>query len=164
MNNLMMTEQQVLDKIGIPDFRHITKDNLITFASMIQDIDPEVAKEAIKQFPDFGKMISSIAEDYKMTTIELSKNNQEIAKACLEILNSIIESLQKYADKEKISYEERRFCIDQMMVVAQKVDDIDRRNRESAVQTQFLVTIATIILGAFASAILGANFKFKPVI
>ena len=38
-------ELQVLKKLDIPDFRHMTKDKVIAFASMIPRMDPEVAKK-----------------------------------------------------------------------------------------------------------------------
>lgn len=43
-----LTEAQVLEKLNIPDFRHLSKDNVMSFASMIQDMDPEVAKKALE--------------------------------------------------------------------------------------------------------------------
>ena len=44
-----LTEQKVLKKLGIDDFRHLTKDKVITMASMLDRMDPEVAKKAIEQ-------------------------------------------------------------------------------------------------------------------
>ena len=41
-----LTEQKVLKKLGIDDFRHLTKDKVITMASMLDRMDPEVAKKA----------------------------------------------------------------------------------------------------------------------
>lgn len=40
-----LTEQKVLKKLGIEDFRHLTKDKVIKMASMIDKMDPEVAKK-----------------------------------------------------------------------------------------------------------------------
>lgn len=50
----MMNEQKVLKKLDIPDFRHLTKDKVIKMASMLDKMDPEVAKKAIEQFPEFA--------------------------------------------------------------------------------------------------------------
>lgn len=46
-----LTEAQVLEKLNIPDFRHLSKDNVMSFASMIQDMDPEVAKKLWSNSP-----------------------------------------------------------------------------------------------------------------
>lgn len=40
----LMTEEKVLKKLGIDDFRHITKNKVIKMASMLDRVDPEVAK------------------------------------------------------------------------------------------------------------------------
>lgn len=42
-----LTEQKVLRKLGIQDFRHLTKDKVITMASMLDKVDPEVAKKQL---------------------------------------------------------------------------------------------------------------------
>ena len=51
-----LTERQVLEKLDIPDFRHITKDKVMEFASMLNKMEPDVAKKAIEQFPEFARM------------------------------------------------------------------------------------------------------------
>lgn len=46
-----LSEKKVLKKLGIEDFRHMTKDKIVQFASMLPQMDPEVAKKALEQFP-----------------------------------------------------------------------------------------------------------------
>lgn len=36
----ILTEQKVLKKLGIDDFRHVTKDKVIDMVSMIDKMDP----------------------------------------------------------------------------------------------------------------------------
>ena len=55
----MMSEANVLKKLDIEDFRHITKDKVIKMASMLDKMDPEVAKKALEQFPEFAGTIAS---------------------------------------------------------------------------------------------------------
>ena len=45
-----MTEEKVLKKLGIDDFRHITKNKVIKMASMLDRVDPEVAKKLLSNF------------------------------------------------------------------------------------------------------------------
>ena len=49
-NSKVLSESQVLEKLDIPDFRHLSKDKIMTFFSMLPSMDPEVAKKAIEQF------------------------------------------------------------------------------------------------------------------
>ena len=45
--NRTLSEQKVLKKLDIPDFRHLTKDKIIAFASLLPQMDTEVAKKAL---------------------------------------------------------------------------------------------------------------------
>lgn len=56
------TEQQVLKKLDIPDFRHLTKEKVIAFATMVPKMNPEVAKEALEQFPNFASTSLDVFE------------------------------------------------------------------------------------------------------
>lgn len=53
--NKTLTEKQVLKKLGIPDFRHLSKEKMIKLATMLPHMDPEVAKKALEQFPELAK-------------------------------------------------------------------------------------------------------------
>ena len=59
------TEKQVLKKLGISDFRHLSKDKVIKFASMVPNMQPEVAKKALEQFPNFASTSLDLMRDYK---------------------------------------------------------------------------------------------------
>ena len=41
-----LTEAQVLEKLNIPDFRHLSKDNVMSFASMIISVHSRLAGTA----------------------------------------------------------------------------------------------------------------------
>ena len=49
-----LTEAQVLKKLDIVDFRHLTKEKVMSMATMLDKMDPEVAKEALEQFPELA--------------------------------------------------------------------------------------------------------------
>ena len=61
----MMNEQKVLKKLDITDFRHLTKDKVIKMASMLDKMDPEVAKKALEQFPEFANTTKEMLSEYK---------------------------------------------------------------------------------------------------
>ena len=65
--NHTLQEQQVLDMLQIPDFRHLSKDKVIEFASMLPHMDPEIARKALEQFPNFASTTLSVMDDYKVT-------------------------------------------------------------------------------------------------
>lgn len=59
-----LTEKQVLKKLGIPDFRHLSKEKVMKFATMLPHMDPEVAKKALEQFPEFSKTTKEMLVEY----------------------------------------------------------------------------------------------------
>lgn len=44
MAGKQLTEQEVLEILDIPDFRHMSKDKVMKFASELPNMDPQVAK------------------------------------------------------------------------------------------------------------------------
>ena len=91
MRNLL-TEKQVLKKLDIPDFRHLTKGKVIDLASMLDRMDPEVAKKALEQFPEFAKAAKEILAEYKDTLDKGIASNNESVKAYYDVCNSSINS------------------------------------------------------------------------
>ena len=59
-----ISEKKVLKKLGITDFRHMTKDKVVKLASMLPYMDPEVAKKALEQFPAFKDLASDLVSQY----------------------------------------------------------------------------------------------------
>ena len=100
-----MTEEKVLKKLGIDDFRHITKNKVIKMASMLDRVDPEVAKKAIEQFPDFSNTAKEILKEYKESLDKSLELNADSVKSYYDACNSIISSLQKEVENENLSFE-----------------------------------------------------------
>lgn len=158
-----MTETQILSKLGIPDFRHMSKDKILAFASMIQDMDPEVAKAAIQQFPNFTEMVLEVMHDYKSSITSLSDHNNIISNNCLSILNNIIEALKECSSKGDIPFEERKYYIDKMIEISEKIVQMEKENREFNLQALVLGFLTTILIPAIASSLLGGNLRVRNV-
>lgn len=152
-----LTEQQVLKKLKIEDFRHLTKDKVIAMASMLDKMDPEVAKKALEQFPDFANTMKEVLVQYKENLDTLLKENGDSVKAYYDSCDAILSSLQKELDREELSFDERKYIIDKMLEVNQMKGMKDTENKK------FLATLAmcgvaavTVVAGTLA-AVLGAN-------
>lgn len=158
----MMTEQQVLRKLKISDFGHLTKDNVIQMTSMLDEMDPEVAKKALEQFPEFTKTTREILKDYKDSLDKGLQSNNDSVKNCYATYNSIIISLQKELEKDKLSIEDKKYIFEQMKYVADKVDKKDTENKKFIAGMSMLTTaVVTGALGLLISAI-GGNVKIGP--
>lgn len=156
-----LTEQKVLKKLGIEDFRHLTKDKVITMASMLDKMDPEVAKKAIEQFPEFSHTMKDILHDYKQTLDKTLEENGESVKSYYSSCDAIISSLQKELDKEDLSFDEKKYIIDKMIEVNKMKGDKDSENKK------FLATMAAVgvaavgVVAGVLAATLGGNTQIQ---
>src|SRR5690242_20014276 len=126
--NRLLTEQKVLRKLGIEDFRHLTKDKVITMASMLDKMDPEVAKKALEQFPQFSNTVKEMLVGYKDTLDKGLESNRESVQSYYDSCKSIIEVLQKQIDDEKLSFKEKKYIIDKMLEISKMMREKDSEN------------------------------------
>ena len=156
MNNTL-TEQKVLKKLGIPDFRHMTKEKVVGFVSMLPHMDPEVAKKALEQFPEFAKTALAITEGLKAEVEALvasnATNTQEFNRACL----SILDSLKGELSREGLSEEARANIIDQMLQVASLMSEKDTENKAFHAGLAKCVCFFRVFLVISMAALLGAK-------
>ena len=72
-----ISEQRVLQRLGIQDFRHMTKDKIMRFATMLPYMEPEVAKKALEQFPAFKDLAGQLVIEYKSIVADTLTDNSE---------------------------------------------------------------------------------------
>ncbi|WP_051198024.1 hypothetical protein [Butyrivibrio sp. MB2005] len=101
----MMTEKMVLKKLGIVDFGYLPKNKVIKMASMLDKMDPEVAKKALEQFPEFAKTAKEMLAEYKEILDKGLAANNESIKSVYDSYNAIIVSLQKELDTKEQEYD-----------------------------------------------------------
>ena len=58
-------EQRVLSMMQRADFRNISKNDILSFASELGKLNPDVAREIIAQFPEYSAMINQIISECK---------------------------------------------------------------------------------------------------
>lgn len=58
-------EKDVLAMMQRTDFKNLSKGDVISFASKIGELCPEVAKELLAQFPEFVELMKSALIEYK---------------------------------------------------------------------------------------------------
>lgn len=157
----LLTEQKVLKKLDIADFRHLTKDKVITMASMLDKMDPEVAKKALEQFPEFSNTAKEMLAGYKDTLDKGVESNKESVQSYYESCKMIIESLQKQLVVDNLSIDERKYIIDKMLEVSKMMGEKDSENKK------FIATMSVIgaaALGIVATALVsavGGNTKIE---
>lgn len=156
-----LTEQKVLKKLGIEDFRHLTKDKVITMASMLDKMDPEVAKKAIEQFPQFSNTMKEILHEYKDSLDKALENNNESVGSYYSSCDAIISSLQKELDKEELSFEEKKYIIDKMIEVNKMKGDKDSENKKFIAIMGLIGGVAVCVATGILAGVLGGDTKIE---
>lgn len=157
----MMSEAKVLKKLDITDFRHLTKDKVIKMASMLDKMDSEVAKKALEQFPEFTNTTREMLSEYKESLDKGLEFNNESVKAVYDTYNAIIVLLQKELENENLTFGQKKYIIEQMKDVDEKVDKKDTENKRFIAG---MATLATIVVGGTVVAltsVLGGNIQVE---
>ena len=152
-----ISEQKVLKRLGIQDFRHMTKDKIMRFATMLPYMDPEVAKKALEQYPTFKELTREIVIEYKSIVSNSLADNSESQRLFYNTCNSILDSLKQELQKDILTQEERTSVEDKMLSVAAMIAQKDSENKLFLLKVIAVVGFfATGIIGT-ATAILGTN-------
>ena len=146
-----LTEQKVLKKLGIPDFRHMTKDKVVRFASMLPKMNPEVAKKALEQFPEFAASTKEIVSYFKETIDNGFNANNDSVQSFYRTCDNIIATLEKQLEDGELSFEEKNILIDKMISLAEMKSAKDTENKRF-----ILDTVKTAGTYLFGFALLGA--------
>lgn len=155
------TERQVLKKLDIPDFRHLTKEKVIAFATMIPRMDPEVAKKALEQFPNFASTSLDILKEYRGIIEDAMADDKESMLTCYEMYGRVMNSLEKLLDNDNLSFDEQTYILGQMREVADAVAEKDTEKANNRLKMLGIVGgVAAAIVAALASA-LGGNLGMK---
>lgn len=154
-----LTEQKVLKKLKIEDFRHLTKDKVVTMVSMLDKMDPEVAKKAIEQFPEFSNTMKDVFVEFKKTLDKGLDENKESVKSIYISCDEIIKSCQMLLEKEEHSFEERKEILDYMMRVVELKRQIDSENKKFIEKIATIAGGTIVVVSVALITALGANSK-----
>ena len=155
----MLTEKAVLKKLDIKDFRHLNKEKVVELTSMIDRLDPEVAKKIVEQFPEYMNTMKEVLSDFKENLNSVISSNDSSVQEYYKTAGRIIDCLETLLDKDDLTFEERIAVIEQMKEVQKMIHDKDSENKK------FLFGLVKWAAGAIgfvtigACAVLGINLK-----
>lgn len=155
---IALSEKEVLEKLDIPNFRHMSKDKIMSFCSMLPDMDTEVARMAFEKFPDFAKMSSDIMLCFKEMVGSAIKDNAANMREFNASCDAIIYSLNSLLHQKRIKKKERAVIINNILQVLQIKAQKDKDNKEwlgNIIKTAGSVAVTVI---GVAGAILGLKF------
>lgn len=154
-------EKQVLELLGKTNFRNISKDDVVGYISMIQSLEPEVAKKVLEQYPELVKLIHQTLVGHKETIQKSIESSDKSSEQCFEIYEKVLSDLSKCLDINDLSAEERKEIREKEMEIARMAErkDLDNKNFNwKIVSAASFVVITAIGVGA---GVLGGKFNIK---
>lgn len=155
--SLSREEEKVLKMLDIPDFRHLSKDKIVEFTSMLSTMDPEVAKAVLQQFPEFAKSSIEIMRCYQESFIKVLDNNSAEVQSFNLSCDTLIDSLKLLLDKDDLSFDEKNIIIDKMLEIIKMKKDKDTENKKFYVDLLKVLGVATVTVVGIAATILGVS-------
>ena len=129
MNNLSTDEKRVLDLMKKDNFRGISKDNVMQLVSILDKVDPEVAKAIIAQMPE---VVRGVVENERAYAGVLEKGIESCntsTSSCFQTEDEIVKALQKEIDKEETTFEQKQYYFDKMAEAAERKEEKDTEHK-----------------------------------
>lgn len=152
-----ISEKDLLEMFGIPSFRHMTKDKLASFVSALPDVDPEVAKRALEQFPDLSAAMIEIVGRYRGVISECLAGSDADTRLILETCASIVGSVQRDLENEELDFEQRQSLIDRSMELVWMMREIDADEKRLRVRVFYAASITFGIVAGALFSVLGGK-------
>lgn len=157
MNEKITSEVQLKEKLGIGNWRELSKDKLLQYMKLAPNIDKELHMKILEQVPSFIQLTNDITTN----VINIAEKKKEVSVEVLNVLRTIAESLNELIKKDNITPEERMYAMDKVIELSRIIDDIDKRNEG------FSETVVKIVAGiggfglAVLAVVLGIKFSNK---
>lgn len=129
MANRPKSEIDVLNRLNISDFRQVNKNHVIELFSILDSVDPEVAKHIIDQIPNFTSLLSNLSSDYRESVNSVLDNNKTSMDNQYRIAEKILDSIDALMKEETFSPEQKIELVDKMIEVQKMLHEKDTENK-----------------------------------
>lgn len=152
-----LNEKKVLKKLGIEDFRHMSKDKIVQFTSMLPNMDPEVAKKALEQFPEFKDLAIEVVRNLQQSVERAMESNNDTQKTFYDTCNRVIDELNVHLSSDDIIPEQEQFIRDDIFRVLEMMYDKDSENKEFLLKVVKTVGASAAVIALTAASLLGGS-------
>lgn len=158
-----ISEKQLLKKLNIPDWRHMSKDKLTTFISSLPYLDPEVAKAAINQFPNFSEFVKDMIKVMQENADKSINSDEKTSLASIDFLQQTRDALFLQLDSEELSENERLRILNGILELNKMTLELNKQRQNFLLKNSAIIATAIGTLALTAVSILGVNHQTKGV-
>lgn len=156
-----LSEQKVLKELKIDNFRQLSKDTVMKFASSIHRMDPEVAKKALEQFPEFASAVGNAITEYKDTAVEIISNGNSDHKDLIEMIKAEHQALLDMLSNDDLTLEQKFQILDRITDLQDRVEKENREMRHYRFKV-FSAVAAVVSVGVLTlGTVLGGNTEIS---
>ena len=156
----IMKKEEALKALGIESFRQMSSDKVMQFASMYRELDPEIVKEAINQFPNFAQLMGEALDGFKDVVIKAMEIDKDGAELAMNARLGIIDDLRGMLNHDELTFEEKKQIIEMMDEQASFIDAKDADARKFRKDGVFAFAAATLGVGGLMLSALGGEAEF----
>ena len=125
----ILDENQVKEKLGITEWRQLSKDKMMNFFEILPDVDNEVAIRIIEQLPDFSEKTAQIIDAMKEMYRQALADNKEATTESVKAYESVLDAIKVEMEKGGLTAEEKRYFAEKMIEIANKISEKDSENK-----------------------------------
>ena len=130
MENLSVAERRALELMKKENFRGISKDNVMQLVSILDKVDPEVAKTLIAQMPEVVRGVVENEKAYSAVLVKGIESADTNTASCFQTEDSIIGALQNEVGKDGVTFEQKQYYFERMEEAAIRKEKKDTEHKE----------------------------------
>ena len=153
----LLTEQDVLDKLGIENFRFLRKEHAMALASALPDMAPDVAVKVVEQFPEYANAMQSLFSEYKEVILSIEHSVEKNETAVFAQLDRHMGVLENLIDKCEDNTELRIECLKQMQEIDNMCERLNDKKHIHAETVVKYISTALTIAGFLLAGTLGVK-------
>lgn len=147
---------------------------MINSGISLEELDSKIARsiqvhnlQPVKSYTREEKLRGKLDEYPLGTVVPVSlkgiESNDKSAQSVYDTYSAIIDSLQKEIDKNDLSFEEKKYIIEQMKDVADKVDKKDSENKKWIAGMAVIAGMVVVGVAASLASVLGGNTHVESI-
>lgn len=159
--NYTLAEKRVLSMMKRTNFKNISKNEIVSIASDLSKLRPDVAKEIIAQFPEFATLARDTMIEYKNIIERVIESDDASLNRFYDIANQVLDDCRKMLEKPDITADEYNKIFDREMEILRLVAAKDTEKRRFNEKLTQVVTVAAIAVLSVAAGVLAGRASVK---